>query len=875
MVVVDLCHTLLRFTKKSAVGQFVLSLDDSKLKSHESDLKNWGDLIRDEVTVLVAHTIEAEAQKNTGFRALWSRKSESASVEQKLRTKLRVLDFCSTYDHETPWKQFRKVGNTTLFERTVDYQEWKRQATSCSILCTGKLGSGKSVLLANIVDDLNLYVHNKGITVAYFFCRHDLPESLDAGTIIRSLVRQLLRPIPDLTIVAEHLEDITSAPDFRRLLVALRSTLPATYQAYIILDGLDECDYDQRKKLILQLRELQDEFKILICVSCRPEPENGRSLSPREFVASRSMSIPEDNPDIGQFIDEELENCIESRNLVIGDPALILDIRDALLQGSQGMFLWVALQITSLCTMKTDNTIREALIGLPKDLPETFARILARSEVAGQPYQRRILELVAIAQRPLQVEELREALSVVPGDTVWNPANLLNDIYSTLACCGSLVTVDEEELTVRLVHHSVKQFILDGFNTQPNFGFTTPDAHRIMAEIIITYLNYGIFDTQLSTIVHPQLMAASAPSRIIHSTLNPSGGVQKLAIKLLRSKTTPNYDISKTIAEARNLVNQKSITQFYFYSYAESWWSQHILCASGLEPIFAKLLLQLLQKRIVGKGSRDIDVQTLFWQACKQAHLAMIELLLALGQIDVNLKNNLGYTPLLLAANNGHEAMGKLLLATGQVDVNLTDDSGYTPLLAAATRGHEALVKLLLATSQVDVNLKNMFGYTPLSAAATNGHEAVVKLLLTTAQVDVNSKDHYGYTPLLAAAMHGHKAVVKLLLATSQVDVNSKHDNGDTPLSLAAFCGHKAVVELLLATGQVDINSKDYKGITPLLLATEQGHKDVVKLLLATGQVDINLKDNRGRTPLSLATEQEHEDVAKLLLDYKDLEGKN
>ena len=78
----------------------------------------------------------------------------------------------------------------------------------------------------------------------------------------------------------------------------------------------------------------------------------------------------------------------------------------------------MALQIESLCAMKTDDAIRLALANLPKDLSETFSRILQRREGLGKPYQRLILELVTIARRPLTTEELREALSVIPGDTV-------------------------------------------------------------------------------------------------------------------------------------------------------------------------------------------------------------------------------------------------------------------------------------------------------------------------------------------------------------------------------------------------------------------------------------------------------------------------
>ncbi|KAH6696537.1 hypothetical protein BKA61DRAFT_448954, partial [Leptodontidium sp. MPI-SDFR-AT-0119] len=605
IVVVGLCHMLFRFTQKSTFGQFVSSLSDSELKTYQSDLDLWANSIKEEVILLVAQKIEEEAQENTGFRALWSKGSKSASLEQKLKKRLRVLDFCSTYDYETPWKQSRKVGNATLFNRTADYKDWKDQADSCTLLYTGRLGSGKSVLLANIVDDLNLYVQSKDSAVAYFFCRHDIPESLNAGTIIGSLVRQLLRPITDLEMVPKFLDDTTSAPDFELLFSLLRCNLPSTYKAYFILDGLDECDYEERKKLILQLRQLQDAFTILLSVSFRLEPDNALKLSSEEFATPRCISIPEDNPDIEDFIDKELENCVESKKLVIGNPTLILEIRDALLHGSQGMFLWVALQIISLCAMKTDDAIRQALVDLPKDLSETFARILARSEVAGQPYQRRILELVTVAQRPLQVDELREALSVVPGNTTWNPATLLNDIYSTLACCGSLVIVDEEELTVRLVHHSVKQFLLTGFNTSTSIAFMTAEAHRTMRDIIVTYLNYGIFETQLSTLVVPQIMTGSAPSKIIRSTLDSSGSVRNLALKLLRSKRAPNYDVGQTLAEASKLFDSRPVDEFHFYSYAKSCWQQHILCALELEPVINNLLLRLLKKRTMDTSVRD------------------------------------------------------------------------------------------------------------------------------------------------------------------------------------------------------------------------------------------------------------------------------
>jgi ankyrin repeat domain-containing protein 50 len=69
---------------------------------------------------------------------------------------------------------------------------------------------------------------------------------------------------------------------------------------------------------------------------------------------------------------------------------------------------------------------------------------------------KRIFELVAAAQRPLTSEELRDAISVVPGETAWNVQKLVNDMRNTLDGCGSLLVVDEEHSTVHFAHHSVR-----------------------------------------------------------------------------------------------------------------------------------------------------------------------------------------------------------------------------------------------------------------------------------------------------------------------------------------------------------------------------------------------------------------------------------
>jgi ankyrin repeat protein len=69
------------------------------------------------------------------------------------------------------------------------------------------------------------------------------------------------------------------------------------------------------------------------------------------------------------------------------------------------------------------------------------------------------------------------------------------------------------------------------------------------------------------------------------------------------------------------------------------------------------------------------------------------------------------------AHKNIHQrkAVVQLLLAKNDVNVELTDSDGQTPLSYAAAKGHEAIVQLLVEAGKVDVDGKDKDGRTPLS----------------------------------------------------------------------------------------------------------------------------------------------------------------
>ncbi|KAK6337064.1 hypothetical protein TWF718_009850 [Orbilia javanica] len=317
---------------------------------------------------------------------------------------------------------------------------------------------------------------------------------------------------------------------------------------------------------------------------------------------------------------------------------------------------------------------------------------------------------------------------------------------------------------------------------------------------------------------------------------------------------------------------------------------------SGNEKIVQLLLEKSIQVDCIDNGE-----STPLLEALRGGHLGVVQRLLDTGQVNLNLKDEMGNTPLLIAAERGYESIvtrlletvninlhskdshadmplleatshgrrvaAKPLLGAELINIDLKNNDGNTPLSMAVRKRHLGIVRRLLATGRVNPNFASAFGYTLLGLAAERGDEEIVKMVIETHDIDLDPQDHYGDTPLAEAARRGYQGIVKRLLDTKLVEPDSRNHFESTPLSAAACGGHHEVVKQLLDTGRVDPDSKDDHGTTPLLLAARGGHNVVVKQLLDTGRVDPDSKNDNGDTPLLLAVNRGHKEVVKQLLD--------
>jgi hypothetical protein len=343
VVVVELCKQAVLFIRKpffSQLSSSVLKPFQPEFGHFENDLGKLANTIREEASLASKQAQSNEIEENSRFRALAVKFSDKVAQElqearrlKSRKAKSQFLNACSTYNHQTAWKQARKAGTTSWIYNKEEYKQWVQEPASSTLWCTGILGSGKTVLSANVVE--NLILTAPAAVVSYFFCKHDEAESLQARTIIGSIARQLFSCVK--LEVADSVDTInTSFLDTDQVLEYLRKLLPSDLQKYfIIIDGLDECNEKELKLLIEHLKELLASRHIFH-IYCSSRPDVYRWV-PALLRPQWNVSMSEACSEIAQYIESELEERLEAGSLCLGDPTIVLIIQDALMKGSQGM----------------------------------------------------------------------------------------------------------------------------------------------------------------------------------------------------------------------------------------------------------------------------------------------------------------------------------------------------------------------------------------------------------------------------------------------------------------------------------------------------------------------------------------------------------
>ena len=271
----------------------------------------------------------------------------------------------------------------------------------------------------------------------------------------------------------------------------------------------------------------------------------------------------------------------------------------------------------------------------------------------------------------------------------------------------------------------------------------------------------------------------------------------------------------------------------------------------------------------------------LYFLAIKKGQVKILESLMNELEINFNkIRDEEGNTGLILAVISSDIQIAKFFLKHFHEMIEIKNNEGYSPLLLsvynndnlmffllannldnAITNG-ASLYELAIRNENLDIinylnskKNKNKCNFKPSELLL---HFAVCQSNLDVFKAIVNILDEYDYqiqttleTPLHWAAMKGNYYIVKELIKLykeNQIDLDKKNYYGVTPFMLANLRQDKYICELFY-DNVVDVNEQDKEGNSIVHLMAGLGDVKWIKYMIKKFKVNCYLKNNQGNTP--------------------------
>ncbi|KAJ5675354.1 hypothetical protein N7462_008251 [Penicillium macrosclerotiorum] len=533
---------------------------------------------------------------------------------------------------------------------------------------------------------------------------------------------------------------------------------------------------------------------------------------------------------------------------------------------------------------RTEYYLDKYLQSLPRDLDETYERMLGWADEDYTYGARRILALLCYSYRPLSIAELADAYAVNIEKLQLNPGNRLLDFDGIKIMCKGFVEfsvsstpINEERASMNawLSHPSVQEYLMSDY-IWPQNGRTDPlrveNGHTLLSKVCLTYL------------------LKMSPEEVNQNESTTDWPLARYAAQYW-------YHHYERAGDMRSHVDPLILKLFKdtrgsFINWIKFWDADEKAGGTGetlatparaATPVYVASFLGLhwlLEYLLAGEKGENCGTATLVNEesgclgnalqaASFNGHEAVVHTLLQKGAHVDQQGGRFGnalqaasgeYVNSLLAASyNGHLEVFRMLLNSG-ADTSAQLSGIGNALQVASWRGHTELVKIMLEKG-ADINaIGGRFG-NALQAASLKGHERTVRLLL---EKGADTNIQYGKlgNALQAASWRGHQNVVQMLL-DSGARVNTLHGQYGSALQAASLKGHGDVVRLLLGKG-ADPNLCGGEHGSALIAASHNGHEKIVQMLINRG-ADVNSQADSSNA-FAAALSRGHQVVMQLLI---------
>ncbi|ERF68520.1 hypothetical protein EPUS_05659 [Endocarpon pusillum Z07020] len=790
---------------------------------------------------------------------------------------LSPLDFASKHADAVSRRQ---QGTGRWLLESSEFRSWI-QTPGKVLWCPGIPGAGKTILTSTVIDHLEEQHKRRRVAVAYVYCVYNGAQQTAAsllGSLLKQLALQDNAIMDDIKSCQKQHVRCGTRPSLHEISALLRSQVRNFDEVFIIIDALDECpEADQvRNNFLNGVRSLLPHIQLMV---------TSRPIASIEsmFKEDTQLEIRAHDEDIRTFIESHIQLQKELVDVLEGHDDVQSVIVSTLLEKTNGMFLLAALHMESLSKEDNIRDIRESLRKLPEDLDDLYDEALQRIKCQDRRKAARadqVLTLINCAFRPLTMEEVRQALSIRPDDTVLD-VEAMPRVDSLLSACCGLVVVEDESQIVRLVHYTAEEYFARIHQ------YRGPEAHWNIAGTLITYLSFTTFatyspsnDSKNDKSIHSNDDVNPKREEIVEQTIAlpfKKADSRDVIRQLIKGNILLRYTMENWGNHTREAVASFSQEDFKGLLFSRSATtkihSNHVKSIWDLKQILQKLL----QNKANIRCANDVLYRVERWSYFFRPRF----------QFPVD------PTYLHIAAAFGIQYLVRDCLQQG-ADIDAWDASGTTALHRAAANGHVEVVQLLL-DSNCSIDLRDAYGRTALHWSVEAARVSVVHLLLQRgSRPPKSTRGRSNTSPFTIAAERGHREIV-VLLAEHETNQAERDEEMGKALQVAASLGNDGIVSLLLQEGNswhipkkyvksamltaaranrliiiprllkagVDVNAFSGSSRTPLGEASRYGRLEAVQLLLEAG-ADVNIKDKYGDRPLHGASSV---DVVVLLLE--------